>query len=113
MALNPVAFTAAVVDDFLRYQLTTYPLADVDLYAQMGELPPGAIVAAYCARLFSISTVAVLEIQAEHTAHATMPSLPPLGLDQRLRPPTPPIAPSTAPQTGQSGLSVSFQVVLC
>ena len=38
MALNPVAFTASVVDDFLRYQLTTYPLADVDLYAQMREL---------------------------------------------------------------------------
>ena len=38
MALNPVAFTASVVDDFLRYQLTTHPLADVDLYAQMREL---------------------------------------------------------------------------
>ncbi|MAG33046.1 MAG: helicase, partial [Deltaproteobacteria bacterium] len=38
MALNPVAFTESVVDDFLRYQLTTYPLADVDLYAQMREL---------------------------------------------------------------------------
>ena len=38
MALNPVTFTESVVDDFLRYQLTTYPLADVDLYAQMREL---------------------------------------------------------------------------
>ncbi|MBI2565612.1 MAG: hypothetical protein HYV63_01090 [Candidatus Schekmanbacteria bacterium] len=38
MALNPVAFTASVVDDFLRYQLTTYTLADVDLYAQMQGL---------------------------------------------------------------------------
>ena len=38
MALNPVTFTESVVDDFLRYQLTTYPLADVDLHAQMREL---------------------------------------------------------------------------
>ncbi len=38
MALNPVTFSASVVDDFLRYQLTTYPLADEDLYAQMREL---------------------------------------------------------------------------
>lgn len=38
MALNPISFTEQVVDDFLRYQLTTYPLADLDLYAQMREL---------------------------------------------------------------------------
>ena len=38
MALNPVTFTESVVDDFLRYQLTTYPLADVALHAQMREL---------------------------------------------------------------------------
>ena len=29
MPLNPVAFTEQVVTDFLHYQLTTYPLADV------------------------------------------------------------------------------------
>jgi hypothetical protein len=38
MALNPVAYTEQVVNDFLHYQLTTYPLADVDLYAQMKAL---------------------------------------------------------------------------
>ncbi len=38
MALNPVAFTEQVVSDFLHYQLTTYPLADADLYTQLKEL---------------------------------------------------------------------------
>ena len=38
MALNPIAFTERVVDDFLHYQLTTYPLADPDLYAQLRTL---------------------------------------------------------------------------
>ncbi|MCB1048190.1 MAG: DEAD/DEAH box helicase, partial [Calditrichaeota bacterium] len=38
MALNPVTFTEKVVDDFLHYQLTTYPLADVDLYGQLRDL---------------------------------------------------------------------------
>jgi hypothetical protein len=38
MALNPIAFTERVVDDFLHYQLTTYPLADVDLYQQLRGL---------------------------------------------------------------------------
>ncbi len=38
MALNPIAFTERVVDDFLHYQLSTYPLADPDLYAQLREL---------------------------------------------------------------------------
>lgn len=38
MALNPIAFTERVVDDFLHYQLTTYPLADPDLYAQLRAL---------------------------------------------------------------------------
>ena len=38
MALNPISFTEHVVADFLRYQLTTYPLADVDLHAQMRAL---------------------------------------------------------------------------
>lgn len=38
MALNPIAFTERVVEDFLHYQLTTYPLADVDLYAQLRAL---------------------------------------------------------------------------
>lgn len=38
MAINPIAFTERVVDDFLHYQLTTYPLADPDLYAQLRTL---------------------------------------------------------------------------
>src|SRR5262245_61752047 len=38
MALNPISFTEQVVSDFLRYQLTTYPLADKDLHAQMRAL---------------------------------------------------------------------------
>lgn len=38
MALNPITFTEQVVDDFLRYQLTTYPLADTDLYQQLRAL---------------------------------------------------------------------------
>lgn len=38
MALNPISFTEQVVSDFLRYQLTTYPLADNDLHAQMRAL---------------------------------------------------------------------------
>jgi hypothetical protein len=38
MALNPVSFTEQVVSDFLRYQLTTYPLADENLYRQMRDL---------------------------------------------------------------------------
>ncbi|HND33533.1 MAG TPA: hypothetical protein PLA94_26220, partial [Myxococcota bacterium] len=37
-AINPVAYTEAVVADFLRYQLTTYPLADQRLYQQMRNL---------------------------------------------------------------------------
>jgi phage repressor protein C with HTH and peptisase S24 domain len=35
MALNPIAFTEKVVSDFLKYQLTTYPLADKRLHDQM------------------------------------------------------------------------------
>ena len=38
MALNPISFSEQVVSDFLRYQLTTYPLADADLHAQMRAL---------------------------------------------------------------------------
>ena len=38
MALNPISFTEQVVSDFLRYQLTTYPLADSALHAQMRAL---------------------------------------------------------------------------
>ncbi len=38
MALIPVSFTEQVVSDFLRYHLTTYPLADDDLYQQMRKL---------------------------------------------------------------------------
>jgi hypothetical protein len=38
MAINPIAFTEQVIDDFLHYQLTTYPLADQDLYSQLKAL---------------------------------------------------------------------------
>ena len=38
MAINPISFTECVVDDFLRYQLTTYPLADQALYEQLRRL---------------------------------------------------------------------------
>ena len=38
MAINPIQFTEQVVDDFLHYQLTTYPLADVSLYHQLRNL---------------------------------------------------------------------------
>jgi len=38
VALNPITFTERIVDDFLHYQLTTYPLADVDLYQQLRAL---------------------------------------------------------------------------
>jgi ATP-dependent helicase YprA (DUF1998 family)/SOS-response transcriptional repressor LexA len=38
MALNPIAFTESVVRNFLRYQLTTYPMADEGLHAQMRTL---------------------------------------------------------------------------
>ena len=38
MALNPITFTERVVDDFLHYQVTTYPLADPDLYEQLRAL---------------------------------------------------------------------------
>ena len=36
--LNPITYTEHVVRDFLRYQLTTYPFADVRLHRQMREL---------------------------------------------------------------------------
>ncbi|MCB9913191.1 MAG: DEAD/DEAH box helicase [Planctomycetes bacterium] len=36
--LNPIVFTESVVRDFLRYQITTYPLADAGLYAQLRAL---------------------------------------------------------------------------
>lgn len=36
--LNPITYTEAVVGDFLRYQLTTYPFADKSLHAQMRAL---------------------------------------------------------------------------
>ena len=38
MAINPIAYTERVVGDFLRYQLSTYPATDLDLYAQMRDL---------------------------------------------------------------------------
>ena len=40
MALNRIAVTENVVGNFLRYQLTAYPLADARLYAQMRTLLP-------------------------------------------------------------------------
>ena len=36
--LNPIVYTENVVSDFLRYQLTAYPLADSHLYQQMRNL---------------------------------------------------------------------------
>ncbi|WLT40644.1 DEAD/DEAH box helicase (plasmid) [Synechocystis sp. B12] len=36
--LNPVLYTEKVLSDFLKYQLTTYPFADRDLYEQMRQL---------------------------------------------------------------------------
>ncbi|EKU96555.1 helicase family protein with metal-binding cysteine cluster [Leptolyngbya sp. PCC 7375] len=36
--LNPIVYTENVVKDFLRYQLTAYPFADSNLYAQMRTL---------------------------------------------------------------------------
>ena len=38
MALNPIAYTDAVIRNFLRYQLTAYPFSDPGLHAQMREL---------------------------------------------------------------------------
>ena len=48
MALNPISFTEQVVSDFLRYQLTTYPLADSDLHAQMRAILGDAEFEARC-----------------------------------------------------------------
>lgn len=36
--LNPITYTEKVIGDFLRYQITAYPFADSDLYAQMRAL---------------------------------------------------------------------------
>jgi hypothetical protein len=36
--LNPITYTEHVVNDFLRYQLTTYPFADRELHDQMRRL---------------------------------------------------------------------------
>lgn len=38
MALNPIIYTDRVVGDFLRYQFSTYPLADPRLQGQMRDL---------------------------------------------------------------------------
>ena len=38
MALNPIAYTEAVVKSFLRYQLTAYPFSDQRLHRQMRAL---------------------------------------------------------------------------
>lgn len=38
MALNPLAYTENVVESFLRYQLTTYAVADERLNRQMRDL---------------------------------------------------------------------------
>ena len=37
-SLNPITFTENVVEDFLRYQLTTYSFADPSLHRQMRKL---------------------------------------------------------------------------
>ena len=37
-SLNPITFTENVVEDFLRYQLTTYSFADPSLHRQMRQL---------------------------------------------------------------------------
>jgi ATP-dependent helicase YprA (DUF1998 family) len=36
--LNPITYTENVVEDFLRYQLTTYSFADPSLHRQMRQL---------------------------------------------------------------------------
>jgi ATP-dependent helicase YprA (DUF1998 family) len=36
--LNPIVYTERVVSDFLRYQITTYPFSDTNLYEQMRSL---------------------------------------------------------------------------
>lgn len=41
MALNPIRFTSAVNDQFLKYQLTTFPLTDPDLAEQARALLRG------------------------------------------------------------------------
>src|SRR5881394_3272215 len=41
MALNPIRFTAAVNDQFLKYQFTTFPLTDPDLADQARKLLRG------------------------------------------------------------------------
>jgi hypothetical protein len=38
MALNPIPLTERLVDDFLHYQLTTYPLAESSLFEMPGSL---------------------------------------------------------------------------
>jgi ATP-dependent helicase YprA (DUF1998 family) len=38
MAINPISYAEKVTGSFLRYQLTRYPFADDDLYAQMKTL---------------------------------------------------------------------------
>ena len=36
--MNPITYTENVVEDFLRYQLTTYSFADPSLHRQMRQL---------------------------------------------------------------------------
>lgn len=36
--LNPIVYTEKIVSDFLKYQVTTYPFADKNLYDQMRQL---------------------------------------------------------------------------
>ncbi len=36
--LNPILYTEKVIKDFLKYQITTYPFADKNLYEQMRQL---------------------------------------------------------------------------
>ncbi len=37
MSLNPVQFGAEVIDQFGRYLMTTFPIADQDMEAQVRE----------------------------------------------------------------------------
>ena len=41
--LNPITYTENVVEDFLRYQMTTYSFADPNLHRQMRQaIKPGS-----------------------------------------------------------------------
>ena len=42
--MNSAAYTETVVSNFLRYQMTAYPFADPDLYAQSREEGGGEVL---------------------------------------------------------------------